>query len=103
MNLNEKYLNVELVKFPEVDEVDLAFFEKALERFFSKVGSEAKLQLSLKNYAKGGMRVQHEVKGVLLVGSKKFFAKQEGWKLFGVVSKVLSNLVKKTKKEFKKD
>lgn len=94
--------NVKLVKFNEIDEVDLAFFEKTLERFFKKVGVESSLRLALKDYAKGGLRVQHEIHGTLLVGSKKFFAYSTGWKLFEVVSDVLTKLIKETEKEFKK-
>ncbi|MGI6589186.1 MAG: hypothetical protein ACOX1V_00795 [Candidatus Iainarchaeum sp.] len=97
-----KFKNVKLVKFKEIDEVDLAFFEKSLERFFQKVGPDAKLELYLKDYAKGGLRVQHEVKGTLYVGSKTFFSTSKGWKLFSVVSKVLSGLVKNFNKDSKK-
>lgn len=98
----ENFPNVKLVKFGEIDEVDLAFFEKSLERFFKKVGEDANLQLSLKDYAKGGLRVQHEVHGTLLIGSKKFYAEEEGWKLFEVISDVLNKLVKETEKSIKK-
>ncbi|HPM85805.1 MAG: hypothetical protein PHY04_02960 [Candidatus ainarchaeum sp.] len=98
-----RFANVKLVKFKDIDEVDLALFEKSLEKFFQKVGFETRLELSLKDYAKGGLRVQHEVHGKLLVGSKKFFASSEGWKLFEVVSNVLSSLVKEFNKDSKKN
>jgi hypothetical protein len=98
----ENFLNVKLVKFNEIDEVDLAFFEKSLERFFKKVGEDAQLQLALKDYAKGGLRVQHELHGTLTLGSKKFFASTEGWKLFEEISNVLDKLVKESEKELKK-
>ncbi len=99
----ENFPNVTLVKFDKIDEVDLAFFEKSLERFFKKVGTNTKLQLALKDYAKGGLRVQHEIHGTLTIGVKKFYASAEGWKLFEVVSEVLSKLIKETEKEIKKE
>ena len=99
----ENFPNVTLVKFDKIDEVDLAFFEKAIERFIKKVGADAKLQLALKDYAKGGLRVQHELHGTLSIGAKKFYASAEGWKLFEVVSDVLAKLIKETEKEVKKE
>jgi ribosome-associated translation inhibitor RaiA len=102
MDIRDKFPNVKLVKFPEIDEVDLAFFEKSLEKFFSKVGTDATLQLSLKDYAKGGLRVQHEVHGTLKIGSKSFFAEEEGWKLFEAIANVLTKLTKETMKASKK-
>jgi len=98
----DNFPNVKLVKFNEIDEVDLAFFQKSLERFFKKVGDDTELQLALKDYAKGGLRVQHEVHGTLTIKSKKFFASAEGWKLFEVISDVLTKLTKEVEKEAKK-
>ena len=98
----ENFPNLKLVKFNEIDEVDLAFFEKSLERFFKKVGEDAQLQLALKDYAKGGLRVQHELHGTLTIGAKKFFASTEGWKLFEVISNVLDKLIKESEKDIKK-
>lgn len=98
----DNFSNVKLVKFNEIDEVDKAFFQKSLERFFKKVGEDATLQLALKDYAKGGLRVQHELHATLTVGSKKFYASSEDWKLFEVISQVLAKLIKETEKESKK-
>jgi len=98
----ENFPNVKLVKFNEIDEVDLAFFQKTLERFFKKVGEDSSLQLALKDYAKGGLRVQHELHGTLTIDSKSFFASAEGWKLFEVISEVLNKLTKETEKAVKK-
>ena len=87
--------NVKLVKFEKFDEIDEALFEKAISSFLEKVGSDVELTLSLKDYAKGGMRVQHELHAKVFAGGKTFFAEEEGWKLLGVIQKALDVLEKK--------
>ena len=95
--------NVVLVKFPEIDEVDLGFVSKALEHFFNKVGAGAKLQLTLKEYKKGGLKSQHEIHAKLIVGNKSFFAEDESWQLLKTVQNVLKKLEKEVLKESSKE
>ena len=90
--------NVELVKFPEFDEVDQKLFESALSHFFKKVGEDATLHLTLKQYKKGGLRTQHEAHGTLSVMGKKFFASNESWVLIDTLQSVLDKLAKEVKK-----
>lgn len=90
--------NVELVKFPEFDEVDEKLFESALSHFFKKVGEDAKLHMTLKQYKKGGLRTQHEAHGTLSILGKKFFASSESWILIDTLQGVLDKLVKEVKK-----
>ncbi len=94
--------NVELVKFPELDEADFGLVSSALTHFFNKVGADTKLHLSLKQYKKGGLRVQHELHGRLIINGKSFFASHEDWLLLDVLQKVLDKLAKEYKKEFSK-
>lgn len=91
--------NVFLVKFPRLDEVDEALLRAALERFNKRIGGDAALHLSLKQYHKGGLRAQHEVHGKLIVGSKSYFAEYEGWQLIEVVQHVLKTLEREVAKE----
>lgn len=95
--------NVELVKFPEFDEVDQKLFESALSHFFKKVGEDAKLHLTLKQYKKGGLRIQHELHGSLTIGAKKFFASNESWILVDTLQSVLDKLAKEVKKAGSKE
>jgi len=97
VNLSE-FPNVKLIKFPEFDEVDSALFSKALTHFFKKVGVESELQLSLKEYKKGGLRAQHEVHARLAIKGKSFFAEYTDWQLLETVQQVL----KKIEREFLK-
>ena len=92
--------NVKLVKFPKLDEIDSALVGKALEHFFRKVGDNAELVLSMKEYAKGGLRVQHELHGKLIINGKSFFAEDTGWQLLEVVQSVLKALEKEFSKAF---
>jgi ribosome-associated translation inhibitor RaiA len=94
--------NVKLVKFPKMDEIDSGLFEKAVESFFEKIGSDSELVLSLKDYAKGGLRVQHELHAKVFINGKTFFAEEKGWKLLGVIQKALDVLEKEVKKDFSK-
>jgi hypothetical protein len=91
--------NVKLVKFPELDEVDSGLFESALAHFLKKVGDSAQLQLSLKQYKKGGLRSQHEIHAKLVLRGSEFFAQREGWLLLEVVQAVLKVLEKEVKKK----
>lgn len=90
--------NVKLVKFGAMDEVDERVFESALERFFKKVGEDAQLQLSLKEYKKGGLRAQHELHAALKLGGKTFYAERKGWLLLEVIQDSLKVLEKEVKK-----
>lgn len=96
--------NVEFVKFPEVDEVDQGLVQKALEHFMKKVPykNEVKLHLSLKEYAKGGLRAQHELHATLTLDGKRFFAQETDWKLMTVIQDVLKKLEKEVLKEHSK-
>jgi hypothetical protein len=84
--------NVKLVKCPVLDEIDQGLFENALSHFFKKVGQGSVLQLSFKEYARGGLKAQHEVHGKLLINGKEFFASAEDWQFLGVVQRVLKKL-----------
>ena len=97
--------NVEFLKFPDVDEVDAGILEKNLEHFSRKVvlGGETKLHLAHKEYAKGGLRVQHEIHAKLIMGSKQFFAKETDWKLLEVVQNVLKKLEKEVLRAHEKE
>jgi len=96
--------NVEFVKFPEMDEVDQGLLVKALEHFMNKVPymKDVKLHLSLKDYARGGLRSQHELHGTLMVDGKKYFASETNWKLLEVIQDVLKKLEKEVQKEHEK-
>lgn len=91
--------NVKLVGFPEFDEVDEGIFSAALSRFFKKVGEDAVLQLSLKEYKKGGLRSQHEVHAKLDLLGNRFFAERTGWLLLEVLQDVLKVLEREVKKK----
>jgi|GEM_PF-1024276 len=99
----KNFPNVKLIKFPELDEVDLGLLEKSAGSFFKKVGSDAQVSLSLKEYKKGGLRAQHEVHGSLIVGGKSFFANHEDWQLLEVVQHVLKVLEKEFLKKSSKE
>ena len=98
----KNFPNVKLVKFPEIDEVDLALVEKALSAFLKKVGEDAKLTLALKEYKKGGLRSQHEIHGTLIVNGKSYFADFEDWQLLEVLQHVLKVLEKEYLKQISK-
>ncbi len=91
--------NVKLVKFPEFDDVDKELFSKTVNSFIKKVGEDCELQLSLKQYHKGGLRAQHEVHGKVFARGKSFFAEENGWQLLEVIQSVLHSLEKEVKKE----
>jgi hypothetical protein len=95
--------NVKLVKFPGLDEVDSGFFDSALEHFFKKIGSFPELQLSFKEYARGGLKVQHEVHGKVLLNGSLFVASSTGWQLLGTIQDVLKKLEKEILKSLSKD
>jgi hypothetical protein len=99
----ENFPNVKFVKFPEVDEVDLALIEKALASFYKKFDGSAKLTLSLKEYKKGGLRAQHELHGTLAVDGKSYFASHEEWQLLEVIQHVLKVLEKEYLKQQSKE
>jgi ribosome-associated translation inhibitor RaiA len=96
--------NVEFLKFPEIDEVDGGILGKNFDHFFRKVPyqNEVKIHISHKEYAKGGMRVQHEIHAKLVVDGKQFFAKETGWKLLEVMQDVLKKLEKEVLREHEK-
>jgi ribosome-associated translation inhibitor RaiA len=94
-----EYPNVSFVKFPVLDEVDEGHIAKALEHFFRKVGGDAKLQLSIKEYKKGGLRAQHEIKAKVSVLGKSFFADHTDWQLLETIQHTLKKLEKEVLKE----
>ncbi len=93
--------NVKLVKFPTTDEIDQALFEKALDHFLNKVGG-GELQLSFKEYARGGLRVQHEVHGKFVQNGQLFVASDEKWQFLGAVQSVLKKIQKEVVKQSSK-
>ncbi len=91
--------NVELTKFPEIDEVDSLLLQKSFDNFFRKVGGkEAKLHLAYKGYHKGGLRSQHEVHATLLVDGRSFFAEVIDWKLGKTINSCLEKLLREAQK-----
>lgn len=98
-----EYPNVSFVKFPVLDEVDEGHISKALEHFFRKVGSDAKLQLSIKEYKKGGLRSQHEIHAKVTVLGKSFFADHTDWQLLETIQHTLKKLEKEVLKKTSKE
>lgn len=96
--------NIELIKFPSLDEVDESILEKNFERFLAKFGFENndKLTLSFKEYAKGGLRRQHEIKARLFFSGKYFSASDTGWQLLETIQNVLKKLEKEVLKSTSK-
>jgi len=101
----KRFDNVELVKFPEIDEVDNALMVGHFERFLSKVPvkNEDRLILSSKEYAKGGLRKQHEIKARLILDGKAFFASTTGWQLLETTQDVLKKLEREVLQEHSSD
>jgi hypothetical protein len=99
----KNFANVELVKFPELDEVDESMLETTITNFLKKVGEDVKLHLSLKQYKRGGLRMQHEVHARALFGGRGFFASYEGWMLLDAVQRVLKKVEKEVDKAFSKE
>jgi hypothetical protein len=95
------FKNVELSKFPEFDEVDSAILGKSFESFFGRVSfmQTPRLHLSHKEYARGGLKKQHEVHVKFLTESKAFFASQTGWQLLEVIQDTLKKLEREVLKE----
>lgn len=94
-----KFENVELAKFPEIDEVDTALLQKSFESFFRKVGGkEAKLHLTYKGISKGGLRSQHDIHSKLVVDGHSFFAEVTDWKLGKTIEECLKKLLREVQK-----
>jgi ribosome-associated translation inhibitor RaiA len=91
--------NVELVKFPEIDEVDSALLAKSFESFFKK-NPDVKLHISYKGYSKGGLRTQHEMHAKATLSGKSFFAEVVSWKLLDGVQDCLKKIQRELEKEF---
>lgn len=93
------YDNVELVKFPEIDEVDSALLKKTFESFFNK-NPDVKLHISYKGYNRGGLKTQHEFHAKAILGRKSFFAEVVSWKLLDGVQDCLKKIQRELEKEF---
>jgi ribosome-associated translation inhibitor RaiA len=100
----ERFSNLELVKFPEVDEVDKSILVNNFERFFSKfdLKDADKLTITVKDYAKGGLRRQHEVKAHFSLNNKVFAASDTDWQLIETIQNVLKKLEKEVQKSTSK-
>jgi ribosome-associated translation inhibitor RaiA len=100
----EQFKNLELVKFPEVDEVDKSILVNNFERFFSKfdLNDSDKLTINVKDYAKGGLRRQHEVKAHFLLSGEVFVASHTDWQLIETIQNVLKKLGKEVQKSTSK-
>ena len=98
----KNFPNVELVKFPELDEADCVALDSAVAHFVRKVGEDSKLHLSLKQYKKEGLRTQHEVHARLVMGGREFVASYKGWMLLDVIQRVLKKVEKEVDKAFSK-
>jgi ribosome-associated translation inhibitor RaiA len=96
-----RFNNLELVNFPEVDEIDNDLIVKHFERFFSKVNlSESDLlKISVKEYARGGLKKQHEVKAHLSLDGADFVASETNWQLIKTIQDVLKKLEKEVQKK----
>lgn len=96
-----RFKNLELVHFPEVDEVDNSILVKNFESFFNKISVEGEnyLKISSKEYSKGGIRKQHELKAQLFLDGEMFFASDTGWKLIETTQNVLKKLEREVKKK----
>jgi ribosome-associated translation inhibitor RaiA len=97
-----KYL--ELSKFPELDEVDESILEKNFERFFNKVKlcDGDLLHLSVKEYSRGGIRSQHEIKANFILKGKKFSSNFTNWQFLEAVQQTLKKLEKEVQKSTSK-
>lgn len=97
----QRFKNLELVHFPEVDEIDKALLVKNFENFFEKVSVEGEnyLKVSAKEYSKGGIRKQHELKAQLFLDGQMFFASDTGWKLLETTQNILKKLEKEAMKK----
>jgi ribosome-associated translation inhibitor RaiA len=100
----KKFKNVELLKFPILDEVDVAILEKNLVRFLEKIsfGDNDKLVLTCKEYSKGGLRKQHEIKANLLFFNKNILASETNWQFLETVQDVFKKLEKEVLKSTSK-
>ncbi|MDD3083523.1 MAG: hypothetical protein PHP82_00705 [Candidatus ainarchaeum sp.] len=96
--------NIELIKFPDLDEIDSSILEKTFQRFLNKISimPEDKLVLTSKEYAKGGLRKQHDIKAHLIYSGKSFVASEIGWQLLETVQNVLKKLEKEVLKSTSK-
>jgi len=94
----DDYGNVELVKFPEIDEVDSALLKKTFESFFNK-NPDVKLHISYKGYNKGGIKTQHEFHVKAILKGKSFFAEVVSWKLLDGVQDCLKKIERELEKE----
>ncbi len=95
-----EFENVVVVNFPELDEIDVAIVQKNFESFFSKISflNNVNLHLAHKEYAKGGIRKQHEIHAKLTTDRTTFFASETDWQFL----EVLQNALKKLEKEVQK-
>ena len=100
----ESLKNLELSKFPEVDEIDKEIIKDHFKRFFTKVNvvDDDLLHISVKDYSKGGLRTQHEVKAKLILGGKVFVASETNWQLIETIQDVLKKLEKEVLKSTSK-
>jgi ribosome-associated translation inhibitor RaiA len=99
------FKNVEVVHFPEVDEIDYGIIEKSFESFLEKVSCgdiEPKLHLSVKEYDKGGVKKQHEIHGKLDLNGDLFVASHTDWQLIATIQSVLNKLEKEVLKKHSK-
>lgn len=99
-----EFNNIKLVKFPKLDEIDDSIAEKALTRFVEKtvLSNTDELNLTYKEYSKGGLRKQHEIKARAVINSKVFVASETGWKLLDIFQDVLKKLEKEVLKSTSK-
>ncbi|MDD4250580.1 MAG: hypothetical protein PHX27_00105 [Candidatus ainarchaeum sp.] len=96
--------NIELIKFPELDEIDAGILENNLSRFLDRLqlGDNDVLSLSYKEYSKGGLRKQHEIKAKLVFSGKTFSASETDWKFLETIQTVLKKIEKEVLKSTSK-
>lgn len=96
---------VEVSNFPEIDEIDKELIQKKFYTFLEKVsyvGVDPVLQITAKEYDKGGLKRQHEIHAKLGIGGNLFVASHTDWQLISTIQAVLDKLEKEVLKKHSK-
>jgi ribosome-associated translation inhibitor RaiA len=96
---------VEVSNFPEIDEIDKELIQKKFYSFLDKVSYVSVnpiLQINAKEYDKGGLKRQHEIRAKLDVGGDLFVASHTDWQLISTIQTVLDKLEKEVLKKHSK-
>ncbi len=107
MNLSDKTSsrNIQLVDFPDVDEIDAATIKKIINESYDKISmilnNKISLKLHFKQYSKKGLRRKHSIHAKLDSPSINLTASDWDWKLITALQKTLEALVKEIKSKLK--